>query len=166
MKYYKGINPKEMENTFLLMNKYQEAGTSGIEELTQLQNTIGHMTQNQIFTMIENDLEVAMEILINCWGNATALNMYKSYLTDHCGWISESVYSEVRKKYEERYKRLQSECDSQTRRTNRAVDATNRIDEENTALKNQIIYLKACLFDAYKAGFSPDQIIQPDTIEE
>ena len=94
MKYYKDFKPVDLD-LIAFMETYKKEGTDGIEELTQLQMLIGHCTIEQIWKMIDYNTEVAVEILINCKGNADALGMYEDYLTQHCGWVTADNYSEA-----------------------------------------------------------------------
>ena len=163
MKYYKDFKPVDLD-LIAFMETYKKEGTDGIEELTQLQMLIGHCTIEQIWKMIDYNTEVAVEILINCKGNTDALGMYEDYLTQHCGWVTADNYNEVCKKYDARVRKAQEECDEMRRqrdeyetKLHNAVNNANDSDDEVRRLKNEIIRLKARLFDAYEAGYSDDK---------
>lgn len=156
MKYYKDFKPADLD-LIAFMETYRREGTDGIEELTQLQELIGRCTVEQIWKLIDYNTEVAVEILINCKGNADALEMYEDYLTQHKGWITGEQYAEVCQKYESRLKKAQEVSDARLNALNKADDAACRLNEDNKKLRNEVLCLKARLFDAYEAGYSDDK---------
>lgn len=163
MKYYKDFKPVDLD-LIAFMETYRKEGTDGIAELTQLQSLIGHCTIEQIWKMIDYNTEVAVEILINCKGNADALKMYEDYLTQHRGWVTDTDYKEVCEKYDARVKNAQAERDEAARqrdeyatKLHNAAECADGFDGEVRRLKNEVICLKARLFDAYEAGYSDDK---------
>lgn len=144
--FYKGIDPQEF-NASELIRVYRTAGTDGVMETEALTRLIDAVGDDAIFSMLEENTEVAFEILINAWGcNVKAIALFTDFMRKRHGWLNEGEAETIRQQYiKEQQKRIDLEGKLEKMRAESRAQEEYR-ENQKIALEEQIGKLKAQLY--------------------
>ena len=108
--FYKGIDPQNFDARKLI-EIYRKEGTNGIEETEALTQLIDAVGDDAIFSMLEENTEVAFEILINAWGcNVKPIALFTDFMRKRHGWLNMDEAETIRQQYiKEQQRRIELE---------------------------------------------------------
>lgn len=150
-----------------VLEDFRTEGTKDMNSTQCLRDYMARLSNDRMKEMYNMDEDAFLEILLNCFVPKVAFGMYErtqERVATREEWIKSNHEAQIRD-LTEKHKELSENFDKLHAKNVGLVEENNNMFDDMQRLKNRIMFLQSQLYEAIEAGFTPETICAPDTIE-